>query len=92
MYVGIQPKCPDSHFTCFSNRCIDNDLVCDEKFDCQQGEDEINCGMLIFSIFTKCDQRNWLQVSMNVLVPMSTNVHTFVKITCHLTSADARLE
>ena len=51
MHVGIEPKCPASHFRCFSNNhCIDNDLVCDEKWDCERGEDEINCGMLMFTI------------------------------------------
>ena len=42
----------------------------------------------------KCDQRNWplLQVSMNVISPMFTSVHTFVKTMCHLTSADVQLE
>lgn len=43
--IDVEPKCPSSHFTCFSNnRCIDSDLVCDEKWDCDHGEDEINCG------------------------------------------------
>ena len=50
-FVDIEPKCPDSQFTCYSNNhCIDNGLVCDEKWDCGQGEDEVNCGMLMFII------------------------------------------
>ena len=44
-YIDIEPRCPSSQFMCHSNnRCIGNDLVCDEKWDCDRGEDEINCG------------------------------------------------
>lgn len=41
----------------------------------------------------KCDQCDCLlQASMNVISPMCTSVHTFVKTMCHPISADARLE
>lgn len=44
LHTDIEPKCPSSQFKCFSNNeCIDSNLVCDEKWDCEQGEDEINC-------------------------------------------------
>ena len=44
-HVGIEPKCSSLQFKCSTNnQCIDTDLVCDEKWDCSQGEDEISCG------------------------------------------------
>ena len=44
-HVGIEPKCSSSQFKCSTNnQCIDVDLVCDEKWDCSEGEDEISCG------------------------------------------------
>jgi len=44
-HVGIELKCSSSQFKCSTNnQCIDVDLVCDEKQDCSEGEDEISCG------------------------------------------------
>lgn len=38
--------CPAvTDFMCHSGHCVESQLVCDNKADCADGSDEINCGV-----------------------------------------------
>lgn len=38
-------SCPaDTDFICHSGHCIESHLVCDNKADCVDGSDELDCG------------------------------------------------
>lgn len=38
------PTCSPREFTCNDSRCIPDQWVCDKVPDCDDGEDELNCG------------------------------------------------
>ena len=44
-YFVVPTACEANQFRCNDGQCIDNSLKCDRKYDCQDGSDELNCGM-----------------------------------------------
>ena len=39
-----EPLCKDGYLACGTSICMDQDLFCDGKEDCQDGSDENSCG------------------------------------------------
>ena len=50
MYSGEEKpepfECSDSEFPCKDNTCVDIRRYCDGAFDCHDGSDELDCGMV----------------------------------------------
>ena len=40
--------CPKDFFKCHNSFCLEVKLVCDGESQCENGEDEINCGKIVF--------------------------------------------
>ncbi|XP_077162245.1 apical endosomal glycoprotein isoform X2 [Paroedura picta] len=64
-------SCPVGQFACSNNTCIDAQLTCDFKADCDDGSDEQHCGMTAFFHSTG----GWMDVSVGHLEwAVQTNV------------------
>ena len=58
-------QCSQSDFTCEDGSCIPAQLVCDRKYDCQDGTDEFNCGQLRLTFSQIVTKRTRLIVYFN---------------------------
>lgn len=46
--ICIEPSaCQSDEFKCGDGTCIKNELICDRKYDCQDGSDELSCSKCI---------------------------------------------
>ena len=43
--------CPKNFFKCHNSFCLEVKLVCDGESQCENGEDELNCGKIVFYAF-----------------------------------------
>ena len=44
--VVIASSCPHDHFICSSGKCVPVSQICDLNNDCEDGSDELFCGVL----------------------------------------------
>lgn len=43
--VKLEPEdCQANEFRCGDGTCINSELKCNRKYDCQDGSDELSCG------------------------------------------------
>ena len=56
-------NCTAAQYQCNNGFCIDQDFVCDEHFDCADGDDELNC--------TVCPM-DYVHCDSHVCVPKNT--------------------
>ena len=44
-----KPKCGFGQFRCSDGQCIDQRLLCNQRYDCSDGSDELNCiGIIVY--------------------------------------------
>jgi hypothetical protein len=46
--LSVWPLCKDDEFRCDNNQCLPTKYRCDLVEDCEDGSDEINCGLYRF--------------------------------------------